>query len=279
MTRGDVSALTVFRGRAGDHNERGMRGARLLGEELARRTGSGPVSIGQSRPVLNASWETELAAALPELRRLSRRYEEVLRAGSVPVTAVNRCAVGLATLPVVARHRPDACVVWLDAHPDLNTPHTSGSGYLGGMVLAGATGMWDSGLGADLSVDNVVLGGVRDVDPAERRMLDEGLVRAVPVGADLPEGLRSAVAGRPVYFHLDCDVLEPGILSTDYRVPGGMTLEQLRAVSEVLAEHELVGVELGEFEGGRSAEESAGKAGASELIGAVDPLLRALDGR
>ncbi|NHD18166.1 MULTISPECIES: arginase family protein [unclassified Actinopolyspora] len=279
MTRGDVSALTVFRGRAGDHNERGMRGARLLGEELTRRTGSGSVSIGQSRPVLNSSWETELAAALPELRRLARRYEEILSAGSVPVTAMNRCAAGLATLPVVARHRPDACVVWLDAHPDLNTPLTSESGYLGGMVLAGATGMWDSGLGTDLSVDNVVLGGARDVDPAERRMLDEGLVRSVPPGADLPERLRSAVAGRPVYVHLDCDVLEPGILSTDYRIPGGMTLEQLRAVSEVLANHELVGIELGEFEGGGSAEDEAGQAGAAELVGTVEPLLRSLDDR
>ncbi|WP_444847916.1 arginase family protein [Duganella caerulea] len=53
------------------------------------------------------------------------------------MTASSRCAASLATLPVVARHRPDACVVWFDAHADLNTPSTTDSGYLGGMV-AGA---------------------------------------------------------------------------------------------------------------------------------------------
>ncbi|SDO96097.1 arginase [Actinopolyspora xinjiangensis] len=265
-------ALTAFHGRAGDHNDRAMAGARILGSELARYMRAGLTRIGQSRPALSADWETELTAALPELRRLANRYDTLLAEGARPVTAVNRCAVALATLPVVARHRPDACVVWLDAHADLHTPATSESGYLGGMVLAGACGMWDSGLGDGLALGNVVLGGLRDVDEAERRLLSEGTISAVSAGEDMVDKLRAAVAGRPVYFHLDCDVLEPGVLATDYRVPGGLTLERLHEVAGMLAEHELVGVELGEFETIQPTGETDTDA-ARRLVEAVAPLL------
>ncbi|PRW63686.1 arginase family protein [Actinopolyspora mortivallis] len=281
MARGATSALTVFRGRAGDRNERGMLGARVLGSELARHTGQNSVLIGQSRPVLNTSWETELAAASPELRRLACRYEELLDAGLTPVTAMNRCAAALATLPVLVRHRPDVRVVWLDAHPDLNTPATSATGYLGGMALAGATGMWDSGLGAGLPADNVVLGGVRDPDPPEQRLLDDGVVATVPVGPDMPGRLEELLADHPVYLHLDCDVLEPGILSTEQRVPGGMTLDQLEAVAELLADREPVGLEVAEFQVAEPGSSSTVEAssGAAELVEALSPLLRELGAR
>ena len=39
---------------------------------------------------------------------------------------------------------------WLGAHGDFNTPETTASGFLGGMCLAGACGLWDTGFGAGL---------------------------------------------------------------------------------------------------------------------------------
>ena len=39
-------ALTVFNGRAGDHNERAMLGARLIGADLQERLGVDPDLIG-----------------------------------------------------------------------------------------------------------------------------------------------------------------------------------------------------------------------------------------
>jgi len=60
--------------------------------------------------------------------------------------------------------------------------------------------------------------------------------------------LRDAVADRPVYVHLDCDVLEPGIVPTDYQVPGGLSLEDLDAAAEILATRRVLGIEIGEFE-------------------------------
>jgi arginase family enzyme len=61
--------------------------------------------------------------------------------------------------------------------------------------------------------------------------------------------LDAAVGDRPVYFHLDCDVLEPGLAPTDYRVPNGLSFDELRGVANRLAQNTIVGVEVAEFEG------------------------------
>ena len=87
-------------------------------------------------------------------------------------------------------HRPDAMVLWLDAHGDYNTPGTSGSGYLGGMCLAAATGEWDAGLGDAVPAERVVLAGIRDLDAGERLLLEQS--PATVIGASTVETLVAA---------------------------------------------------------------------------------------
>jgi arginase family enzyme len=183
--------------------------------------------------------------------------------------ALSRCAVALATLPAVARARPDAVVVWFDAHPDLHTPGTTASGYLGGLALAGPLGLWDSGLGAGLTADRVLLVGARDLDPAERAVVARTGMAVVPPGDGVADELGRAVAGRPVYVHLDCDALEPGVVPTELPVPGGLTAADLLACCRVLAGGEVVGVEVAELESGAGADVDV-------LLGALEPVLAAL---
>lgn len=263
------AGLIHFAGRAGDHNDRGMAGAGLLAQALAARTGIRPLVVGAPAPALNADWATELDAAAVGLRALAAQLDAVFTAGTFPLTVIPRCAAALATLPIVARHRPDAVVVWADAHADLNTPASTGSGYLGGMALSGPLGLWDSGLGAGLAPANAILLGTRDLDPAEQALVDRGVIALVPPGPYLRGRLTSAVAGRPVYLHLDCDVLEPGLVPTDYRVPGGLSLADLRDVATVLAAVGLVGVELAEFETG--TDQAATRRAAASLLDALRP--------
>lgn len=267
-------ALTVYQGRAGDRNDLAAPGALLVATGLAERLGCAPVIVGQPAPALNAQWQTELAAALPALRALAQRHDDVLGRGQMPLTANTRCAASLATLPVVARHCADACVVWFDAHADLNTPATSVTGYLGGMAISGPVGLWDCGLGQGLLMSNIVLVGSRDIDPAERRLIDTGLVRLVPPGEQLGARLNAAIAGRAVYMHLDCDVLNPGIVPTDFVVEGGLSLADLHEACAVIAAHELVGVEIAEFQQAWLA--GGEPVSASPVLDAMAPLLAAL---
>jgi arginase len=269
-------ALTHYAGRAGDHNDRAMVGSKFVAHAFARQYGLEPIVIGSAEPALSLGWRTELTAAMPALKAMSERYEQIFTDGRVPATALSRCAVALATLPRVARQRPDAVVVWFDAHPDLNTPDSTTTGYLGGLALSGPMGWWDSGLGCGLPSEHGVLVGVRDVDVEEHRLIDGSEVTWVRIGPNMPEELRSAVDGRPAYIHIDCDVMEPGIVLTDYSVPGGLTLPQLRDAADVLAESEIVGIEVGEFE---AEANSPAAQSASALFSALAPVLERLVAR
>ncbi|QRY68513.1 arginase family protein [Ensifer sp. PDNC004] len=267
-------ALTCFQGRAGDHNDLGIPGAKSVAAHLARKLGLETVTIGEPEPALNGHWTVELEAAMPTLRRMRDRFETIYADGSVSLAATSRCAVSLATLPSVTRHHGDAVVVWFDAHGDLNTPEASSTGYLGGLALSGPCGLWQSGLGDGLAIENIVLVGQRDLDPFEAELIAAKRIPHIRPGADLPQRLTEAVAGRPVYIHLDCDVLNPGIVPTDYQHKDGLSLDDLHAACVVLAKSKVVGLEIAEFQ---DVWEDGGEPVSPEpLIEALDPLLQKL---
>lgn len=267
----EKAVITVFQGRAGDHNDLAIPGAAILAAALSGLLGQNLQAIGTPEPALNIQWQPELEAAMPALQAMSRHYHTIFEDRVRPLTVLTRCAVALATLPIIARYRPDACIIWLDAHADLNTPETSTSGYLGGMAISGAASLWDSGLGGGLELNNLILVGTRDIDPAERDLIDAAGVQILQPQAGLGTAMIDAIAGRPVYVHLDCDVLNPGIVPTDYQVDGGLSLFDLREIAEVLARTEIIGVEIAEFQG---AWEIGGPPASPEaFLNAIEPLL------
>lgn len=269
--------VTHFAARAGDHNDRAMAASQWVAIELARRLGVAPEAlyvVGQPEPALNTGWQPELDAARPAMQAIAVHYEQLLQAGCMPFTALSRCAVALATLPVLARFHPDAVVVWFDAHADINTPDSTTTGYLGGLALGGPLGLWDSGFGGGLAGRNTIIVGARDIDPFEQRLIDQGLVTLVPPGPAIADRVAAAVAGRPVYVHLDCDVLEPGNIPTDYQVPGGLSLNELRETMQVLSASRIVGLEIAEFEADSAhAAPAASQRAARRLLDALQPLI------
>ncbi len=266
--------LTVYQGRAGDRNNLGAPGARLIAEAIAERWQLQLATIGTPQAALNQNWAVELQAAMPELGQLAQHLRATLAGGGFALLASNRCAASIATLPVLAEAHPDAVVIWFDAHADLNTPATSTSGFLGGMAVSGPTGLWQTGLGGSLGLGRVVLVGARDLDPAERQLVETGAVTLVrPDHPDLGAALRAAAQGRPVYAHLDCDVLEPGLVPTDFQVPGGLSFARLLEAFAALASMPVIGLEIAEFQARWSPE---GKlASPAELLRAIAPLLDA----
>jgi len=241
-------ALNIFEGRAGDRNDRAMKGAVVLGNALASVAGVKPTRIGTQQPPLSANWAIELEAARPGLAELRDLIASELNQSLYPLTCIGRCAAGLGTLPAVARAYPEAAIVWIDAHADTNSPEHTTTDYLGGMVSSGAAGIWDTGLGSGLNLSNVILVGCRDLDPIEKSLIDQGITKLLQFGPDFSAHLRSALAGRDVYVHLDCDVLDPGIVPSEFQVPNGLSLRDLAAVCGAIAQHHVLGLEISEFE-------------------------------
>ncbi|MES2947004.1 MAG: arginase family protein [Pseudomonadota bacterium] len=265
-------SLTAFQGRAGDRNDLGIPGALSLASALAHRLALPLAIVGSPQPALNTDWKTELAAAAPDLRKLADHVAAQLLAGSFPVTVLNRCAAAIATIPRIVDHCPDVCVVWFDAHADLNTPTSSASGYLGGLALSASVGLWDSGFGGNLPLANIVLVGSRDLDPFEAELVASGKVWLIaPNTPNLADAVVLAIANRPVYVHLDCDVLEPGLVPTDFCVDGGLSLQSLHTVFSALSTTNVIGWEIAEFQDAWGPGlESASPTG---LIDAIQPLL------
>ncbi|MFF8812883.1 arginase family protein [Streptomyces pactum] len=167
------------------------------------------------------------------------------RNGDGPLLSVGGdCGIELAPVArAVARHGDNLAVVWFDAHADLNTPDTSPSGGFHGMVLRTLLGQGPSPLvprpEERLSSRQIVLAGVRALDPAERDFIESERIRALSVQALREPGpLISAVAGTGathLYIHLDLDVLDPEhFTSLSCPEPGGLHPDQLRAALHAL---------------------------------------------
>ena len=212
-------------------------------------------------------WRMDLDATMDDLLAAGDAVELRVAAGDVPLLFAAQCTVAMATLPAVARLQPDALVLWLDAHGDLNTPDTSESGFLGGMPLAAAIGAWDPGMTtARLDPANVVLCGLRDLDPGE-----EELIARTPLRVVEPSAVAAAVDGRPLFVHLDCDVLTNDVLPAAFPAPGGLTPDELGAVLRAAGEAcaELVGLEVTAFSPPAAQREEL----AATVAGCIDELL------
>jgi arginase len=139
-------------------------------------------------------------------------------------------------------------LLWLDAHPDFNTPETTRSGSLGGMPVAVATGRalhrlrLDAGLDPPLSDRHVVMAGVRLTDPLEQSLLDESFIEQLSV-----DDLRTASPAvftqldrlsrltDKIYVHIDMDVLDPReVMGHGNKVPNGPSSEELAKLFEAI---------------------------------------------
>jgi arginase len=239
-------SLVALRCRTADRFAGAPRGVDVLAPLVANALGVEPRYIGTPGEVRETRYEDDLRDGRGCLLEAGGQVEDALSGGNTPVLLAADCSVSATTLPAALRLRPDARILWLDAHGDYNTPDTSGSGYLGGMCLAAATGEWDSGLGETVPAERVVLAGVRDLDPGERELLEKS--PATVIGASAVETLvaaKNALDGAPIFVHLDLDVIDPEHFPAAVPAPNGLHPDKLYDLMDsVLEDCELVGLEV-----------------------------------
>ena len=141
----------------------------------------------------------------------------------------------------------------MDAHSDINTPETSPSGNVHGMPLAALLGLGPEMLASiydyspKIDPSNVVLMGVRDIDPAERDNIKRAGIAAVYTMRDIDErGMRTVmeealrVAGRGTagyHVSLDMDWIDPeDAPGVGTPVRGGATYREAHLAMEIIAD-------------------------------------------
>jgi arginase len=201
----------------------------------------------------------ESARFLPEIKATCSRVADLVAQatadGHVPLVLGGDHSVALGSLAGLARMHGQGGVLWLDAHGDLNSPETSPSGNVHGMVLAAALGRGgprfrEDGWGLPAVAESgVALVGVRSLDEGERELLG-GLDARVftmsdvdRLGAEraLREALSHVAGAAFVHVSLDMDVVDPDVApGVGTPVRGGLSYREAHLALELVAESGLL---------------------------------------
>ena len=183
---------------------------------------------------------------------LSDAVATSLKAGARVGILGGECTLVAGSMSGALSVEPEMLLVYFDAHGDFNTVATTPSHFVGGMVLAHLCGkqvaplLWP-GVKKILE-SNTYLVGARELDPGEAGNLVNSKVHRIAFDreqVDAPS-LLAAVRRKPVWLHVDLDVVDPReIAAVVLPVDGGPTLKALAEILTSVAQvADVRGVEI-----------------------------------
>uniref|UniRef100_K3WRJ8 Arginase n=1 Tax=Globisporangium ultimum (strain ATCC 200006 / CBS 805.95 / DAOM BR144) TaxID=431595 RepID=K3WRJ8_GLOUD len=195
------------------------------------------------------------------LRQIKDIYEQKASEGKFCLVLGGDHTIGAGSLAGLLSVHPDAGVIWVDAHADINTPECSGSGNMHGMPISFLMkGLVDSSKvpgfewlanGPTMNPDQLVYIGLRDVDAGERRIIRDLGIKAFSmqevdrygIGKTMEMALDHLCGHkeRPLHMSYDIDAVDPLLApSTGTKVRGGLTWREAHYVAEAVAETNLL---------------------------------------
>src|SRR5688500_14403170 len=246
-----------------------------MGPSAFRIAGLGERLMAIGIPVVDSG---DLVAPIPEtkafgdpakkyIREIARVCERlyktslgVLEKGGIPLVlgGDHSLAAGsvAATADFVRRDGKPLGLIWVDAHGDMNTPATSGSGNVHGMPLAALLGSEPAelarigGFAPKVTPERTVLIGIRNLDEREKERIRESGVHVFTMKDIDRGGIASvveralAIAGNDsagIHVSFDLDVCDPTIApGVGTPVKGGLDYREAHMVMEMVADSGLL---------------------------------------
>ncbi|MDP7009172.1 MAG: arginase family protein [Phycisphaerales bacterium] len=228
-----------------------------LGAAVARVPSQPSMAEGELQPR-----EQEIAI-MHHASRVSDAVLDAVQKGMFPVVigGDHTSAIGFHT--GLARAFGETGTVWIDTHPDLNTPESSPSGNIHGMVLAGVLGrgslrMLEVTQSCQMQDAHVAMVGIRSIDAGEQAWLDEGnincmtmdMVRDRGLSLCMLEAIGTANQAEAGYgLTIDLDAIDPSqapFVATP--VDGGIDAHELtQTLLDLPRKDRLLGMEVVEF--------------------------------
>jgi arginase len=183
-----------------------------------------------------------LARAVAAIETLKPRVEQAVKSAALPLILAGDCSVALATVAGVRRYFRNVGMIYMDRDADLNTPATTSTGCVDGMVVSHLSGrgaaemvrFW--GEPPLVREPDMALFGVARLDPAEeevlrqsplRRYLAEDVLRMGAAAAAQAAVDRIHSSSHEFILHFDVDVISD-FQATDYPGSGGLRFEDVR---------------------------------------------------
>jgi arginase len=229
---------------------------------------------------------TEIVAGLNELKT---HAELAVKSGALVLVLGGDCAQVIGLLTGARRYYKHVNLLWFDRDADLNTPATTPSGRIDGMVVAHIIGrgapelvrFW--GEPPLVREPDVTLFGIERLDPPEQEFLSRSPMRHIDAADIQSKGAHKAAHQaltqvhadvREFVLHLDTDVIAQQEFPA-VNVPGseGLGLTEVRTALAELAKHKnLLGLDIAQYNPDKDPDGS----GAGKL---VDLLVEALSAR
>jgi arginase len=185
---------------------------------------------------------------------LANQVTTALQENEFPLILGGDHSVALGSVAGVAKVHKNIGVLWIDAHADFNTPETTPSGNIHGMILSALAGLGDKrlteigGWTPKINMEYIVIIGARDLDPGEQDLLRKHQVHVFTMSDIDQQGIASvmkqalAIAGQngnPIHVSLDLDSLDPHEApGVGTPVRGGLSYREAHFAMELVARTE-----------------------------------------
>jgi arginase len=212
---------------------------RSIGYEVAD-LGDDPPQLFQ--PDEESPRARNLPRVLAAIEALKPRVEQAVKSAALPLILAGDCSIALATVAGVRRYFRNVGMIFMDRDADLNTPATTTTGCVDGMVVSHLSGRGAAELvrfwGEPPLVrePDLALFGVDRLDPPEEEILRQSPLRRY-LAHDVQRMGAAAAAQAAVdrihssshefVLHLDVDVISD-FQATNYPGSGGLSLEEVR---------------------------------------------------
>jgi arginase len=230
-----------------------------------------------------------LPAIVAGLNDLKLRAELAVKSGALVVVLGGDCAQVIGLLSGARRYYKHVNLLWFDRDADLNTPASTPSGRIDGMVVAHVIGKGAPelvrffGESALVREPDVTLFGLERLDPPEQEFLSKSPMRHIDAIDIQSKGGAAAAQSGLAYVHADAHEfvlhLDTDVIAVDefpaVNVPGsgGLSLKDVRAALTEFAKHKnLLGLTVAQY----NPDKDPDGRGAKKL---VDLLVEALSAR
>jgi len=215
-----------------------------------------------------------LPAIVAGLNDLKLHAEVAIKSGSLVLVLGGDCAQVIGLLTGARRYYKHLNLFWMDRDADLNTPASTPSGRIDGMVVAHVIGrgapelvrFW--GESPLVREPDVLLFGLERIDPPEQEFLSKSPLRYVSA-ADVQKkgaaaGAREALAhlhteSREFVLHLDTDIIaQEEFPAVNVPGSGGLSFDDVRqSLREILSQKTLLGLDVAQYNPDRDPDGSA----------------------
>ncbi len=230
-----------------------------------------------------------LPAIVASLNDLKIHAEVAVKSGALVLVLGGDCAQSIGLLTGARRYYKHINLLWFDRDADLNTPASTPSGRIDGMVVADIIGrgapelvrFW--GESPLVREPDVILFGIERLDPPEQEFLSKSPLRHVSASEIQSKGAGAAANdalahlhadAREFVLHLDLDVIaQEEFPAVNVPGSGGLRFDEVRAALNQFARHKnLLGLDVAQYNPDKDPDGSGAKK-------VVDLLVEALSAR